>query len=48
MYNSRMEQLLAEYLIDTLPLEFLVTPGCVCSIVSGRHGLYDVGCTLIG
>ena len=41
LYNSRVERLLAEYLIDTPPLEFLLSPGCVRSIVSGRRGLHD-------
>ena len=48
LYNSRVERLLAEYLIGTLPLEFLPSPACVCSIVSWRRGLYDVWYTLIG
>ena len=41
LYNSRVERLLAEYLIDTPLLEFLLSPLCVRSIVSGRRGLYD-------
>ena len=48
LYNSCVERLLAEYLIGTLPLEFLAPPLCVRSIVSRRRGLYDMGCTLIG
>ena len=48
LYNSRVERLLAEYLIDTLPLEFLAPPLCLRSIVSWRRGLYDAGYTLIG
>ena len=48
LYNSRVKRLLAEYLIDTLPLEFLPSPACVRSIVSWRRGLYGMGCTLIG
>ena len=47
LYNSRMERLLAEYLINTLP-GVSAPPLCVRSIVSGRRGLYDAGCTLIG
>ena len=47
MYNLRVERLLAEYLIDTLPVEFLPSPACVRSMVSWRRGLYDVGYTLI-
>ena len=42
LYNSCVERLLAEYLIDTLPLEFLASPACVRSIVSWRRGLYDL------
>ena len=38
---SRVERLLAGYLIDTLPGEFPAPPRCVRSIVSGRRGLYD-------
>ena len=34
LYNSHVERLLAEYLIDTLPVEFLPPPACVRSIVS--------------
>ena len=41
LYNSRVERLLAEYLIDTPLLEFLLSPRGVRSIVSGRRGLYD-------
>ena len=47
LYNSHVERLLAEYLIDTLP-GVSASPGCVRSIVSWRRGLYDAGCTLIG
>ena len=32
----------SEYLINTLPVEFLPSPACVRSIVSWRRGLYDV------
>ena len=35
LYNSRVERLLAEYLIDTPLLEFLPPPLCVRLIVSG-------------
>ena len=38
----------AKYLIEMLPVKFLASSACVRSIVSGRRGLYDVGCTLIG
>ena len=48
LYNSRVERLLAEYLIDTLLLEFLLSPRGVRSIVSGRRGLHDAVYTLIG
>ena len=48
LYNSRVERLLAEYLIDTPLLEFLAPPACLRSIVSGRRGLHDAQCTLIG
>ena len=37
LYNSRVERLLAGYLIDTLPLEFLPSPACVHSIVSWMY-----------
>ena len=47
LYNSHVERLLAEYLIDTPPLEFLLSRG-LRSIVSGRRGLHDAQCTLIG
>ena len=33
LYNSRVERLLAGYLIDMLTVEFLPSPACVCSIV---------------
>ena len=36
LYNSRVERLLAEYLIDTLPLEFLPPP-CLCALDSIRE-----------
>ena len=41
LYNSRMERLLAGYLINMLPGEFLALPRGVRSIVSGRRGLHD-------
>ena len=33
LYNSPVERLLAEYLIDTLPVEFLALP-CLCALDS--------------
>ena len=33
LYNSRVERLLAEYLIDMLPVEFLPLP-CLCALDS--------------
>ena len=48
LYKSRVERLLAEYLIDTPLLEFLPLPRGVRSLVSGRRGLHDAGYTLSG
>ncbi|KAK0130804.1 hypothetical protein N1851_034531 [Merluccius polli] len=36
LYHSCVERLLAGYLIDTLPIEFLPSPACVCLMVPGQ------------